>query len=137
METTYKLKEEVKHLLSLSKWEELRAKHLSKERWLNMGWRIAALEPVNERINVNIVNGEHAISQNALYKEKGNWEDQEKEGIEKFLNGELLDIDSLDDEDFINWYSKIAVKNAPSTIMEVGLKQVLKEYLKQNKRNER
>ena len=112
----YRLKKEVKkYFANRCKDDEQPLEYWS----LEFGVSAEALEEVPSRIELGISNLGN------LFKETGNkWTDQEKDLCEKALNGELLDIDSLDG--FEKWYSdRITSKFR----CDLDIKGVLKQYL--------
>jgi len=122
----YRLKEEVKKYFNI-KESFLDAEH-SEDRWHYEGVSSEALEEVPQRIELNTCGIGSSISMFNLQKKCGNeWTDQEKDLCEKALNGELLDIDSISDRDFLNWYHSYCELN----ITDNGIKLVLKAYLKE------
>jgi hypothetical protein len=96
----YRLKEEVKKLLIID--SNYSDREMTLTDWFNYcKLTEEALEEVPSRIELII----SQIDGYGMYKtNKTYWTDQEKDLCEKALNGELLDIDSLDDKDFAEWY---------------------------------
>lgn len=84
-------------------------------------------EEVDERITLSIDTDNVFISSDPIT-------DEQLELMEKALNGELLDIDSLDDGDFDEWYANnsVDVQSASGFIIK-GITAVLTEYLKKQK----
>lgn len=100
------------------------------DEWIELGFNINALEEVPQRIALSYKqsNDDCGLYRSDNVKMGG----KERLLFEKALNGDLLDIDSLDDEAFEKWYREgdacIEIGNG----YEVeGIKAILKEYLKQ------
>ena len=130
----YRLKEEAKQYMFEDLWAEV-APLLD---WNNLNVTLKALEEVPQRVELcHIRTSKYDSNVEILCKVDGsNWNAQEKDLCEKALNGELLDIDNLDDVGFDNWYSKnttptIHVSNLARK--GIGIKAVLKKYLKEKK----
>jgi hypothetical protein len=135
----YRLKEEVKKFIGVPYPEAIN----TLEYWDKYYVKLEALEEVPSRIELII----SQIDGYGMYKtNKTYWTDQEKNLCEdvltmlqqkgfdytkKCLNGELLDIDSLDDKHFWNWYIDRMPKR--QVICDLGIKAVLKQYLKEKK----
>ena len=113
----YRIKDKYKHLFKHDGLE------MPIERWVNV--TSEALEEVPQRIELDLINEPNCcyiarIDQRVLTSEQ-------LELCEKALNGELLDIDSFDGDKFNKWYTSGLTK----TFSNDGVKEVLKEYLKQ------
>jgi hypothetical protein len=120
----YRLKEEVKKFIGVPYPEAIN----TLEYWDKYYVKLEALEEVPSRIELII----SQIDGYGMYKtNKTYWTDQEKDLCEKVLNGELLDIDSLDDKHFWSWYIDRMPKR--QVICDLGIKAVLKQYLKEKK----
>lgn len=119
----YRLKEEVKKYFAL----DVNVDNIQTAEW----WRISfdlsmeALEEVPQRVELAI------DSMGGLYQKEKSFTDQEKDLCEKALNGELLDIDSLDVYYFEDWFHSINTKPYVET---KNIITVLKQYLKENQR---
>jgi len=120
----YRIKEQYK-LAFQNTWHDA---ILTLEQWKANGLSIEALEEVEQRVELRI----HRADKYFLVK-KTDWTDQEKDLCEKAINGELLDVESLDSDDFEEWYKKAENCNVyyNSDYEICGIKAVLKEYLKQ------
>ncbi len=130
----YRLKEEVKKYLNLS---DLPKEPKEEQEWLQVySIKKEALEEVEQRIELysrprceGMLDNGHTKIIVGLQKVSGEiFTDQEKELCEKALNGELLDIDSLDDDEFADWYRSDCYLEILDCI-----KAVLKQYLKEKK----
>ena len=129
----YKLKEKVKEYISKSLWDVV----ADMDYWCSAlpNFELQKiLEEVPQRTELELFS---LNMYNSIYKkDMSNITDQERDLCEKALNGELLDIDSLDDEDFGNWSCKQYYNingNKYSSHKLNGIKAVLKAYLKQKK----
>jgi len=104
--------------------------------WLGIGICTDDLEEVPSRIELysrprceGKLDNRHTKIIVGLQKTSGDiFTDQEKDLCEKALNGELLDIDSLDDDDFQKWWEE-----SPLYAYKDGITEVLKQYLKEKK----
>ena len=101
------------------------------DEWIELGFNINALEEVSRRITLNYKN--QSNDDCGLYRSDNvKMGGKERLLFEKALNGELLDIDSLDDGRFAKWYMKEDVCISPGFYYKKeGIKALLKEYLKQ------
>jgi hypothetical protein len=98
------------------------------------------LEEVEEKIELELCNIGTATNTRLQKKKLNGFTEQEKELCEKALNGELLDVNSLDDADFGHWYYNNDNDNVNVTVDTTdyaysirGIKAVLKQYLKEKK----
>ena len=122
----YRLKEEAKQYMFEDLWTEV-APLLD---WNNLNVTLKALEEVPQRIELcHIRTSKYDSNVEILCKVDGsNWNAQEKDLCEKALNGELLDIESLDGAD--EWF----VSNDNDwCVISHGIKAVLKAYLNEKK----
>lgn len=102
---------------------------LTLEQWKANGLSIEALEEVEQRVELikYTIDPDNKGDLHFLNKVDNKiFTYQEKDLCEKALNGELLDIESLDDVDFKRWFRKSHL-----SLHQDGMKAVLKEYLKQ------
>ena len=138
----YKLKKDTPNLKAGSIFERNASSYHCKEHDFyykteyvenNPEW----FEPIPERIE--LVFCENKVGTKKVYLGKKSFEvfkftPQEKDLCEKAINGELLDIDSLDDLDFALWYNSnkvdVITDDSLSGNYLKGIKAVLKEYLK-------
>ena len=111
----YKLREEVRKYFNNNFSEEIETATL--DIWNECGVTLEALEEVPNKITLSIDTDNVFISSDDLT-------DEQVELMEKALNGELLDIDSLDINDFTDFYMY-------SNIPVDDLVNVLKQYLKE------
>ena len=125
-EKKYKLKEEVKKYFDNPRLEEK-----TREDWLSYNIGLEALEEVPQRIELVLNSETYASTLTSIIRkaDKIAFTPQEKELCEKALNGELLDIDTLDNEEFALWYLN-HIKLVDSKAVVHNIKAVLKEYLK-------
>lgn len=125
----YRLKTEVKkyvsHELAFSLVEPM-------EYWERSIWNKEALEEVPQRVELMFNISDKGVdfgmeNKRLLIKtDRTLFTDKEKALCEKALNGELLDIDSLDERDFYKWY----INKTEKSIL-TNIKAVLKQYLEQ------
>lgn len=114
----YRLKEEVKKYFKERFWD----REERFEWWQNnSGAGSSSIEEVEERIGLMINRPIDDSCWNLRKINGDDFTDQEKELCEKALNGELLDIDSLDDANFEYEYDFKEIK------------AVLRQYLKEKK----
>ncbi len=128
----YKLKEEAKRFLTNKLNVHIGEVVQTLEDWEKVNFCIEALEEVPQRIE--LVFCENKVGTKKVYLGKKSFDvfkftPQEKNLMEKAINGELLDIDSLDNEDFALWYLN-HIKLVDSKAVVHNIKAVLKEYLK-------
>jgi len=134
MEKKYRLRPELRQYFTLS----FKNKEMEKSYWVDGGVSLEALEEVPSRIELEFC-GEISTGEPPYLVKKASGEpkpftDQEKDICEKAINGELLDLDSIDDKDFYEWYVQANLSIYYNLSCEFrGLKAVLTEYLKQNK----
>ena len=120
----YRLKEEVKKYFDDSMWD---LEFTYDDIHIDRGVSLNALEEVPQRIELRI----GTCDKGALFKTSEpfcSWTDQEKDLCEKALNGELLDIDSLDSEHFNLWWNRNRKPFQSETFV-----YLLKQYLKEKK----
>jgi hypothetical protein len=122
----YRLKEEVKKYFGCQTKDEEKP----LEFWsLELGVSAEALEEVPQRIELKL----DAIS-DYVYKRDGKWNIDDLRICEKALNGELLDIDSLDDFQFKRSFIDFMIGEKGDTKDKdfvASTLNALKQYLKE------
>jgi len=106
------------------------------ERELERGNLDEWFKEVPSRIELEIYNMGNGANGKLQKKDFSGFTYQEKYLCERALNGELLDIDSLDDDDFSNWYFSEDPTSSICTdayVKNTGIKAVLKAYLNEKK----
>ena len=123
----YRLKEQYKKFFHKSLHDSELTDYEWNERHLIT---LEALEEVPQRIKLGFYDGGETIYMESHLC----FTNHDKDLMEKALNGELLDIESLDDEDFSKWYIPNDVIVSLDVDFKIkGIKAVLKAYLKQKK----
>ena len=99
--------------------------------WVKKGISINALEEVPQRVELKKIK-QYDI--NIISKTKGGFTDQEKDLCEKAFNGELLDIDSIDNDDFDDFAAEYNERNGFDGVSLrldcYDITELLKQYLK-------
>ena len=132
MEKKYKIKDKYSHLFKQSNLEL----EMPLERWVNV--TMEALEEVPQRICLFRASSPTSVSHydRIMKLDHSTFTESELLLCKKALNGELLDINSFDDYDFNKWYEDADVSlslNDREFFKTVGIRESLKEYLKQTK----
>ena len=128
----YRLKKEVKKYFTD---EYISERPLTLSEWLDIGITIEALEEVEQRVELVLGEIQQGLDMNYYPKriaksDDSNFTMQEKDLCEKALNGELLDIDSLDESEFEDWS---VTEEGYKICQTTGIIEILKAYLKEKK----
>ena len=130
MEKQYRIKRELLKYYHLPNVENIQQ---DLESFKDISISLEALEEVEQRVELIIASYNGA--EMGLFKSTEiDWSDKEKDLCEKALNNELLDISSLDEDDFREWQKTNDLKIYYDNYFCLqGIKSVLTEYLKQKK----
>jgi len=128
-EKKYRIKKEYNHVVNETLIEAEVAKGYFTSLKIPEEW----IEEVETRVKLYIDTDTCSLKFSTGDCTSKRFTNQEKDLCEKAINGELLDVESLDSDDFEEWYKKAENCNVyyNSDYEICGIKAVLKEYLKQ------